>query len=137
MSKSGPIDLLYLKKSALVFPVGFEAQVLVGQAGGHPAPGSPVEKALLDEKGFVKLLDGVAFLADAGGQGVQADRSPVKLFDDGQEDFSVQVVQAEFVDGQHLEALVGHPAGNDPVGPDLGEIPDPPEQAIGHPGGAS
>src|SRR5579883_3017892 len=49
------------------------AEVLVGQAGGHPAPRGAIKEAPLHEEGLVDLFERVLFLGQRGGQGVEAD----------------------------------------------------------------
>ncbi len=46
----------------------------ISRIGGHAAARRPVEKTGLNQIGLVKLLDGVALLADGDGQGVESDR---------------------------------------------------------------
>jgi len=48
----------------------FDAEVLVGEAGGDAAAGGTVEEADLDEEGFVDLLQRVLLLGQCSRQRV-------------------------------------------------------------------
>ena len=62
--------------------------------GGHPAPGRPVEEALLHQERLVDVLHRLALLAHARGDGVQAHRAAAELLEDGEEDLPVHRVEA-------------------------------------------
>ena len=57
-------------------PVGRDPEVLVGQLGRHPAAGSAVQKANLDQKGLVDLFDRVGFFRQRCGQRIHATGPP-------------------------------------------------------------
>ena len=86
-----------------MFAGEFDAEVLVGEAGGDAAAGGAVEEADLDEEGFVDLFEGVLLLGEGGGEGVEADRAAVVLFDDGAQEAAVELVEAVGVDLQQRE----------------------------------
>ncbi len=108
--------------------------MLVGQAGGHPAPGRPLQEAQLKQVGLIDIHDGIRLLGDGGGDGLQPHRSPLKLFNNGQEHLPVNLVQAGMVHLQPGQGLLGHLPGDDPLGPHLGIVPHPLQEAVGHPG---
>src|SRR5690606_7868564 len=80
------------------------AEVAEGLGGGDAAARGADEVALLQEVGLVDLLEGVLFLADAGGEGLEADGSAVEAVDDHREQAAVHGVEAGFV---HLQAGEG------------------------------
>src|SRR5208282_3885807 len=43
----------------------------VGQPGRYSSAGGAIQKALLDEKRFIDIFDGIAFFANGGSKGVQ------------------------------------------------------------------
>ena len=82
---------------------GVEAEVGPGPRGGDPTPGGALQQALLEQVGLVGVLDGVGLLADALGQGGEADRPAGEAAAQHVEDGPVDLVEAEFVDTEHLE----------------------------------
>ena len=72
-----------------------------------------------------------------GGEGLESDRPPAELLNDRQEELAVHVVKAGAVHADPSQGRVGDLAGDAPVGLDLGEVPHPPEEAVGNAGGAA
>nr|GFD58739.1 hypothetical protein [Tanacetum cinerariifolium] len=61
----------------------------------------------------------MAFFADRGGQAVDPHRATVELLDHGQQQAAVLVVEAAFVDVEHVQRQVGDGLGDVALGPDL------------------
>lgn len=74
--------------------LGVAFEVFEGFGGGYAAAGGDLEVALLDQEGFVDILDGVPLLLDSGGQGGESHRAAGKLIDDGEQDLAVDLVKA-------------------------------------------
>ena len=72
----------------------------VGAGGSDAATRGALQVALLDEVRFDDVFEGAAFFADAGGEGVEADRSAREVVDDDGKQAAVKVVEAEAVDGE-------------------------------------
>ena len=75
--------------------------------GWPPGPRGAHEQALLDEERLVDVLDGLGRLADADGQGRQPDRSAAEALAERRQDGPVDLVEAELVDPEHGQAVVG------------------------------
>ncbi len=87
-----------------------QAEVLVGAGGGHAAARRPVEKADLNQEGFVDLFDRVFLFAHRGGERADADRAAAELVDDGAQQPPVDLVEAARVDLEQPQRVVGHGA---------------------------
>ena len=109
----------------------------VGQRSRHPPARRAIQEAALDQEWLVDLLDGLHFLADGGGNGVQSHRPAAVFFDDGQKQLAVHLVEPKLIDLPHVERLAGDRGGDAAVGPDLGVIADPPQQPVDNPRGAA
>src|SRR5262249_58988567 len=77
-------DLRFLQQPALS---SRRPRIAAAEVRARPRRGDATlrrarQEALLDEVGFVDLLDGVALLADGGRQRVQPDRTARELVDD-------------------------------------------------------
>src|ERR1700722_8851886 len=111
--------------------------MFVGEGGGDAAAGGAVEEAELHEVRFVDFLDGVFFLAERSGEGVQAHGAAGILLDDGEEQVAVDVVEAVLVNAEHGQCVAGHGQIDEPFGADFGEIAHAAQQAIGDARGAA
>src|SRR3954469_2954193 len=111
-----------------------ESESAVGQGSGTAAPGSPLQKALLNQIGLVHILQSSGILADGYGHCPQAYRTPAELFDDGGQNASVHVVQPELIHIEPGKGRAGYLGGDPAVRFDFGIIADPGEQAGCHPG---
>jgi hypothetical protein len=69
-----------------------------------------LQVALLDQVGLEHVLDGVARLADRGGEVVHADRAAAEFLQHGAEQLAVHDIEAEVVDVEHGQRGVGHRA---------------------------
>ena len=84
-----------------------QAEMAIGQGGGHAALRGPLEETQLDQEGLVNFFEGLALLPHRHGEGRQAHRSAAELFDGGHEDGPIHVIETEAVDAQlaRLEAI--------------------------------
>jgi hypothetical protein len=83
-----------------------------GRGGGrrrrrHAAARRALQEALLDQVGFEHVLDGVARLADGGGEVVDADRAAAELVDHRRQQLAVHDVEAAVVDVEHQQRQIG------------------------------
>ena len=90
---------------------------------------------MLEEVGLVDVLDRVGLLADRRREGVHADRPAAELLDDGEEEAPVDLVEAVGVDLEEGEGVAGDGGGDGALGPDLGEVAHPAQEAVGDAGG--
>jgi hypothetical protein len=109
----------------------------VGQPGRHSSAGGAIQKALLDEKRFIDIFYGITFFANGGCKGVQPYRAPAELVDYREKDQPIRVIQPYLVDLQHLQGILNHFQGNDPISLDLSKITNPAEQPVGNPRSAT
>src|SRR5437879_5944971 len=83
---------------------GRESKMPVRACCGAPAARRPGEEALLHEERLVHLFECAGILADRRGDGGQSHRAALELLDDGLQDPTVHVVEAEL---HHVEPLPG------------------------------
>src|SRR5690606_6917468 len=83
------------------------------------------------KEGLVDLLDGVLFLADAGGEGLQAHGTAVEAVDDGEQQPTVHGVEAGLVDLEPSQGAGGALAVDDASALLLHEVAHATQQAIG------
>ena len=89
------------------------------------------DEAELDEVGLVDVLDGVARLADGGGEGVEADGAARELLDHRAQHAAVGVVEAGLVDLEHAQGLVGDLIRDGAGALDLGDIAHALQEPVG------
>src|SRR6185503_19278578 len=118
-----------LKKRSL-FSRRKDSEVPVRLRGSDPAPGSALEKPGLQEIGLVKVFERAPVLAERSGDRVDSDRASVELLDDGGEDASVELVEAVFVDLQPREGFARGRQVDAALARHLGEVAEPPEEAV-------
>src|SRR5574341_168494 len=111
-----------------------ELEVGVSQSRGRPPPRGPCQEAELDQERLVHILDGVLFLADGNGQGLDPHRPAGELLDDGLENPAVHLVETPIVHVQAVQGIAGHALVDRAVPQNLGEVPHPSEQPVGDPG---
>src|SRR4051812_35419548 len=116
--------------------VPLETQMLVCDPRGHPTAWRALEETFLKQVRLIDVLDGVLLLAERHRQGVDPDRAPVELLDDREQEPPIHQVQSALVDLEQAQRLAGDVAIDPALAPDLGEIPDPLEQAVDDPRGA-
>ena len=119
-------------------PVGGRrhAEMGEGRRRGDPPPGRALEKPFLQQVGLVDVFHGLWLFANRDGEGRQPDRRSAERTAQGGEDAPVDLVEPSLVDLEEPEGLPGHGSGHDAVGPDLGEVADEAQQAVGDAGGA-
>ena len=81
--------------------------MLIGQPGRHTSSRSAIQKADLDQKRLVDLLQGILFFRQAGGQGIQPHRASIVFLDDGEQQPPIEVVEAVGVDPVQLQGRFG------------------------------
>ena len=103
----------------------------VGAGRGDAAARGALQVALLDEVGFDDVFQGAAFFANAGSQGIEADRPAAEVFDDDVEQAAVEVVKAAVVDGEQFERFIGDGAGDDAAAAYVGVVAHAAQEAVG------
>ena len=72
--------------------------MIVRQTSHLPATTGTIQKTGLDQIGLIHILDRALVFLNRGSQGLHADRSSIELFDDGEQDFAVHVVETRLID---------------------------------------
>ena len=103
---------------------------------GHSSSGSPAQKTVLDQVGFVDILYGSAVLSYSRCQGVQTYGTPGKFFYNGPQQQPVGLIQTVFIHLQQIQGQTGHFSRNPSLIFYLSEVPDPLQQAVGKSRGA-
>ena len=80
-------------------------KVLKGFRRRDPPPGSTLEVPLLDEERFVGVFDRMFVLADRSGEGLKPRRSPGKMFNQTEEEATVEAVKACLINIEEFEGL--------------------------------
>ena len=109
----------------------------IGEFGGDAAALGADEEALLDEEGFVHLLQGAGILGDGCSEGSHAHRTALEQGDERPEDLVVNGIQPPLVDFEFVQGEPGDFHVDPAVAEHLREIPHPLEQGIGDPGRAA
>src|SRR5918994_6573012 len=91
-----------------------------------------LQKSLLNQVGFVYVLQCSGILANRYGHRAEPDWTSAKLFDDGTEDPGVHVVQPELVHIEPPQRCVRDFGSDAAVGLHLGVVSDPPKEPVGH-----
>lgn len=91
----------------------------------------PLDETLLQQERLDDLLDRVARLRERGGDGLDPDRPTAEIDRDGRQIAPIHLVEADGVDIEQAERLVGDLARHDRVAIDDREIAYAPEQAPG------
>jgi len=107
------------------------------QRRGCSSAGSASQESELDQERLVHVLDGVFLLAHGHGQGLDPHRAAGELLDDGLQDPAIHLVESPLVHVQAVQRIMGHTPVNRAVSQDLGEVPHPPQEAVGDAGGAA
>ena len=74
----------------------------------HASAGRSHHVTLLNKIGLKHILNGVPLLADGCCQTVNADRSTTKLFDHGEEQAAIHVIESIVVNTEHIQRLTGN-----------------------------
>ena len=104
----------------------------VGGIGDDAAPGRAVQEALLHQKGFIYVFDGIDGFADSGGNRIETDGAAAEFIDDDLQDPAVRPVEAARIDFQPVQGIVGQGRRNRPGLGDLGEVADALQEAVGN-----
>ena len=83
--------------------------MLVGLSGGLSPPRGAHEQSLLDQVGFVHLLNGPGIFADGRGQRIGPDRTSFEFVDDGRQNPVVHIIQSLFVDFKGIQRVRSDP----------------------------
>src|SRR5690606_5144871 len=89
-----------------------QAKVQISVACDHTAARRAHDVALLDQIGLQNILDGVALFTDGRGQAINANRTAVEFFDQGQQQSSILVIQPALVDVEHVQCKIGDGPGD-------------------------
>ena len=88
-------------------PRDFEAEMPPCVCGQNAATRRALDEALLDQIGFDDILDGVARFRQSGGDRLDPDRPASEIHRDHGEIAPVELVEAQRVDFQPRQRLVG------------------------------
>src|SRR5450755_379901 len=108
-----------------------DIEVIVGRIGGHAPARSADEEAELNQIGLVDFLNGIGFLGNGGGDGVQSNGAAMVFFEDRQHNFLIDFIEAEAIHFEQVEGGLGDGLGDAAVGTDLGVIAYAAQEAIG------
>ena len=108
-----------------------------GGVGRDPPSRGALEEALLEQIGLVDVLDRVRLLSHRDRQRAEADRAAAELGADRAQDLAVQPVEPGRVHLEHVEGVGGHARVYMACPAHLGEVADPLQQAVRHPGRAA
>lgn len=106
-------------------------QVLIGKVGDFASAWRAHEETLLDEVGFVNLLNGADVFAKSRGDSANADGTAMELVDEREQNLVVDFVQSVAVDVERFECVVGDVGIDVSVTLDLGEVAHAPKQGVG------
>ena len=76
--------------------------MVIGCRRSYPSPGGSGNKADLHEVRLAYVFNGSPFLADSGGNGIDAHGAAVKFINDGLQNLIIQIIQADFI---HMKGL--------------------------------
>ena len=82
--------------------------MLVSEVGHFATTGRALDKAFLDEKRFVDLLQRAGVFTQRSGDGGQSDRTSAKLVDNGAQNLVVYLIQPVTVDIKRLKGEAGY-----------------------------
>ena len=102
----------------------------IGHFRHDAAAGGADDEALLDQVGFIDLLEGSLVLADRRRDRIGADRAALEGRDDGLQDLVIDEVEALRVDVEFVEGVLGNLEVDGAVPDDLGEIADALQEGI-------
>ena len=107
MQICGIFDILSEDRLLAVGGEGGLAEVLVGERGGFAATRGAFDEAFFDEVRFIDVLDGAGVFAHGGCNRIESDRSTTELIDDGQQEFVIDLIEAEGIDIECFEGVLG------------------------------
>ena len=98
-----------------------------GRRRRHPTSRRAREEAELDQIGLVDVHHGIGVLGDGGCQRVKTDGASVESVNQGAQEPAVVLVQAERIDAQAAQRLLGDRRCDHPVGADFSEVAHTPQ----------
>ncbi len=104
--------------------------MLVSALRRLPTARRSLQQALLQKVRLVHVLDRPGIFSESGRDRLDAYGPAPKLLDDRTQDRSIDTVQAQVIDFQTIERVVGDVAGNHLSALDLGEISNAPKEAV-------
>ena len=92
------------------------------------------DESFLDEVRLIDILNRAGIFAHGGSDGVESDRSATELIDDGREQFVIYLIEAESIDIQRLEGILGDVEIDRAVAFDLGEVSHASQEGVSYTG---
>ena len=92
------------------------------------------DESFLDEVRLIDILDGAGIFTHSGSDSVESDRSATELIDDGREEFVIYLIEAESIDIQRLEGILGDVEVDSAVAFDLGKVAHASQEGVGYTG---
>src|SRR6202034_4468982 len=83
----------------------FQTEMLIGQGGGNAAARGAVDEAELHEVRLVDGFDSILFLAEGGGEGIEADGTAGIFLHDREHEAAINLIEAVLVDAEHGEGV--------------------------------
>ena len=103
--------------------------MIKGQPRRLAPPAGPLEKARLNQIGFIDIFERAPVFLHGRRQGVHPDRSPSELVDDRQKNLAIHLIKTGRIDTQPCKRILGHSLGDLSLRLDLGIVPHPLDQA--------
>ena len=92
------------------------------------------DESFLDEVRLIDILNRAGIFAHSGSDGIEADRAAAELIDDGREEFVIYLIEAESIDIQRLESVLGDVEIDRAVAFDLSEVAHASQEGVGYTG---
>ena len=97
----------------------------ISRLRGRSSPGRPVQKSVLNQVGFVDILDGSRVFSDGRRQGIKTHGAAVEFLDQRQKKPPVHLIQTAGIYLQKIQRERSHFLIDLSLVLDLGKIPDP------------
>ena len=94
----------------------------IGVSRCDPTPRRPQDKTLLNQEGFQNVLDGTALLRDRRGQTIDTHWSAIKLFNHGEKQAPIKMIETLRINAQQIEGRLRGCAINASISLDLGVV---------------
>ena len=104
----------------------------IRQRRGDAAAQRALQVTLLNQVRLQHIFNGVALLADGRRKIINAHRPAAELVDHRAQQFAIHDVEADAVNVEHLQRLIGNILGDLAVGAHLGEIAHAAQQPVGN-----
>jgi hypothetical protein len=82
--------------------------VIVSQLGRNTAPGRPLKETDLQQVRLVHIFDRIDLFAEHRGYRIHPNRAAAEPFDDGSQQFPIDVIEAVLIDIQKLQSIAGN-----------------------------